>query len=92
MTNRTYTDDDVQRLVDAARAVCDHLHRALLSSQLLPQYVELDNALAPFQPDPDDELAMAVKAICHGANYSGDERWHHIIQVVREHDRKAGTA
>ena len=94
-----YTDDDVQRLVEAAQAVCDHLHGALLTSQLLPQYVELENALAPFQPDPDAEL---IEKISEAMDGSGD--WHDMrtdyqeriradariaLAVIRGHNAKA---
>ena len=77
----TYTDADVQALVDAAT---EAVPRISASNQLARG--KLLAALDPFQPEPDAELVQTVKGICHGANYAGDERWNHIIQVVREHD------
>lgn len=84
----TYTDEDVQRLVDA----CKNLGRITHNRSVWIESTSIDHvkqALAPFQPDPDAELVEQVRRF----DFSGlkdIERYKAIIAAVREHDRGKG--
>lgn len=84
MDDRKWTVDDVHRLVEAVKEIksSGHIH-----------HYTLDIALAPFQPDPDEELVKAIQDI----RFEPDQDFspiridatRRIIAAVRDHDAKA---
>ena len=63
----TYTDDDVNRLVESARCAQEYLGLWEEGDDPFPmeKYVALKEALAPFQCDPDAEVIEAMAKAMH---------------------------
>ena len=101
MSDRKWTVDDVQQLVEAASSVLNDEHTKLRGSL----WHELRTALAPFQPDPDAELVEAMAEaifVLHAQAHWGtwenaspdDRRMSYdtaraALAAVRDHDAKA---
>ena len=85
-SDRKWTVDDVQQLVEAASSVLNDEHTKLRGSL----WHELRTALAPFQPDPDAELVTQIQRIRSGDGIiQQDDTNRAIIAAVRDHDAKA---
>lgn len=83
MSGESY-DQDVQRLVKAAEEHISALNRGVLESSL---WYAVEAALAPFRPDPEEELIQAMTEAY--LNYTGpgtmaSHAMRDVLAVVKE--------